>query len=778
MTLAFVAGGVAFTACESESEEANNDEYYAAYASITSSDSNFTSTSKGGTINFKAGGGEVRIYVSCGTDWLVENSNSKAFTTYITDTDYLIVSAGQNLAEAEVAGTITLTTANRRVAFASITVIQNAYGAPEISVDTNEWNAPAVGRLTTSIGVSSTDEWAVECGAEWLTVEKSGTGLNLTAAENEDTEERTTEIVLTCTDGYNSDSATVTVIQDGLAYITLSEEALEFDAEGGKAVITVESNFDWKHTCYNSWISVEKNEEDGSATITCSFSEVEDGREGTVTFSAGDGASNVASVELPIVQGAYLMPRLTVETEDWHAPAVGELTTEIGVESTYEWTFETGANWLTGEKTETGIRLTAAQNSETAERTAEVVLTCADDYNSDSAKIKVTQDGAAYITISDEELAFSVLESSTIVSVESNYDWDYTCDSDWLTVAKASTGISLRITCPINYDTSDRGAVLTITAGDGAENVTEKELKIVQEGCNPEKALILEYDFSENTNQTVKLPLESVTYAIINWGDGESEVVFSDYPSHKYSSGGIYTVTVNGEVGHIHAYVDYKLVSGADCLTAVVKWGDLGLTDMEYGFTQCSNLKSLPDGPGPFSNVTSFYWCFYNCKKLENVPEEIFQNCTAVTTFNCAFYSTKLTSAPSFKGCVSVTDFGAVFDYCTSLTTVPEDIFSGCTAVTDFGEAFWYCYSLTSVPKNIFSDCTSVTNFSYTFANCTKLEGESPYSEINVDGETVKVHLYERYKYSEYFAFVTNPTSCFSGCTGLTDYSSISVLWK
>ncbi len=719
----------------------------------------------------------MRIYVSCGTDWLVENSNTKAFTTYITDTDYLIVSAGQNLVEDEVAGTITLTTADRHIAFASITVLQNAYGAPEITVDTNEWNAPAAGKLTTSIRVSSTDEWTVECGAEWLTVEKSGTGLDLTAAENDDTEERTAEVVLTCTDGYNSDSATVSVTQDGLAYITLSEEALEFDADGGEAVITVESNFDWKYTRSSSWISVGKNEEDGSATITCSFSEVENDREGAVTFSAGDGASNVAKVELPIVQGAYLMPRLTVEVEEWNVPAVGELTTEIGVEATYEWTFETGASWLAGEKTETGIRMTAAQNSETAERTAEVVLSCTDDINSASKTIKVTQDGAAYITISDEEITFSVLESSTSISVESNYDLDYTCDSDWVTVAQSSPSKYLRITCPINYDTFDREAVLTITAGDGAENITATELKIVQEGCTPEKSLVLRYDFSSATNSTLKLPLESVTYAIIDWGDGEQETVFSDFPSHKYSTSGTYDVTVNGIVEHIQSYVNYNSISGATLLVAVVQWGDLGLTDMEYGFTRCSNLKSLPCGPGPFSNVTSFYGCFYDCTRLTDVPEEIFQNCTSVTTFAyCFYYCTALTSAPSFKGCDAVTSFEETFYYCTSLTTVPEDMFSGCVAVTILDWVFCKCYKLTSVPS--FDDCTLATNFYEAFYQCWSLEGESPYTEINVDGETVKVHLYERSKYSDYFAFVKRFTSCFSGCTGLTDYSSIPDLWK
>ncbi len=739
-----LAGAVAlmaFAGCENSDELVDDtpvydDAYYASYASISSSDSNFTSNSTGGTIHFKVSGGEVRLSVSCGTEWTLQNSNPDSFNAYASDSRYLTVSAEQNYVEEELTGTITLMTAGMHITFASITVTQNAYGAPEITVSTNEWNAPAVGNLTIMITVESDAEWTFEGGNEWLTIEKSGTGLNLTAKENEDTEGRETKIVLTCTDGYKSDSETITVTQDGRAYLTVSEESLEFDSNGGEAVVIVESNFEWEYICDSDWLSIEKDEEDGSLKITCDASEVEEDREGIVTFTAGDGASNITEVGLPIAQGAYLMPKITVETEEWNAPAVGELTTEIGVESTYEWTFETGASWLAGEKTETGIKLTAAQNSETAERTAEVVLTCTDDINSASKTIKVTQDGAAYITISDEELTFSVLESSTSISVESNYDLEYTCDSDWVTVAQGSPSKYLRITCLTNYDFSSREAVLTFTAGDGAENVTEKELKIIQEGCVYEEAFILRYDFSGATDLTVQLPLSDVTYAIINWGDGEFEAVRYSYPSHTYSSQGIYTVTVNGVVGHIQSSYTYRspgssrdsayYLSGSKCLTAVVQWGELGLTDMSRGFDCCYGLASLPEGPGPFSNVTSFSSCFQNCSFRE-LPVGIFQKCTEVTTFSGAFF---------------------------------------------------YCSSLVSVPEDLFSNCTLVTNFYSTFLGCTELEGESPYNEINVDGETVKVHLYERANYPDYFTAPTSYDACFNNCTKLDDYSDIPSSWK
>ena len=93
--------------------------------------------------------------------------------------------------------------------------------------------------------------------------------------------------------------------------------------------------------------------------------------------------------------------------------------------------------------------------------------------------------------------------------------------------------------------------------------------------------------------------------------------------------------------------------------------------------------------------------------------------------------------------------------------------------MTDFGGAFNNCFELTSIPIGLFDNCRVVANFNAIFTNCAKYMGESPYTIINIDGQDIKIHLYERENYPEYFTITSNIYSCFSGCTGLTDYNNI-----
>ena len=93
--------------------------------------------------------------------------------------------------------------------------------------------------------------------------------------------------------------------------------------------------------------------------------------------------------------------------------------------------------------------------------------------------------------------------------------------------------------------------------------------------------------------------------------------------------------------------------------------------------------------------------------------------------------------------------------------------------MTNFNSTFLNCSSLKSVPASLFDDCLKVTNFGKTFSGCTSLTGESPYTVI--DG--VKYHLYERDSHSS-FSTVKTMADCFSGCTGLTDYSTIEASYS
>ncbi len=226
----------------------------------------------------------------------------------------------------------------------------------------------------------------------------------------------------------------------------------------------------------------------------------------------------------------------------------------------------------------------------------------------------------------------------------------------------------------------------------------------------------------------------------IDWGDGSTTTYdqLIGWPSHTYATAGEYTVTATGQCGTL--------------------WQTIYENDEPVRKDQI--ISKGVAGPKPFitkilhiggdMGIMSMYGAFIFQTKLTEIPADIFDRLTEVTTF------------------------AYTFSDCTGLTNIPEGLFDKCTKVTEFGSCFAYCTGITEIPTGLFKKCTEVTDFSGTFEGCTDLTGESPYTIINVDGNDVKVHLYERANYSEHFAAPEYYWDTFDNCTGLTDYAEIT----
>lgn len=262
------------------------------------------------------------------------------------------------------------------------------------------------------------------------------------------------------------------------------------------------------------------------------------------------------------------------------------------------------------------------------------------------------------------------------------------------------------------------------------------------------------------------------------------------------------------------------------------------ITSMSRTFYGCTALKSLPENLFAANvKVTKFEQVFYGCTALTSVPEGLFAKNTAATAFTEVFYGcTALASVPEnlFSANTKVTNFKNLFCGCTSLSTIPAGLFAKNTAVTSFygvfvgcekiteipatlfatntkaydfqytfsgtaiesvpeglfdklpaasqsvtfGYSFYLCTNLKTVPVNLFDVVKKAKSFNYCFYGCTALTGESPYTEIS----GTKVHLYERKTMNSsvgnvFYKSITG-TGCFSGCTGLSDYDSITSGWK
>ena len=288
---------------------------------------------------------------------------------------------------------------------------------------------------------------------------------------------------------------------------------------------------------------------------------------------------------------------------------------------------------------------------------------------------------------------------------------------------------------------------------------------------------------------------DNLEYPTVSYVEENTKVFYKEKPAPP-----IVTYTTTGasqqvKLVHQKQYLDYAkildngeelTVTGTDALNYTfenpgehqveLKFKD-DATTLASGFSGCSQLTSIPDNL--FNNntaVSNFSYTFYNCSGLTSIPENLFKYNTAVTSFSNTFQNCSgLTSIPAnlFSNNTKVTYFSYTFSNCSQLTgSIPENLFSNNTAVTNFTNTFYNCKRLTNIPEKLFSNNTKVTSFFGTFKSCSGLTGNTP---VDSDGTPIYNRSGEG---KDGYAVVTNYVNCFGNCTGLTDYSSIPSGWK
>jgi hypothetical protein len=135
---------------------------------------------------------------------------------------------------------------------------------------------------------------------------------------------------------------------------------------------------------------------------------------------------------------------------------------------------------------------------------------------------------------------------------------------------------------------------------------------------------------------------------------------------------------------------------------------------------------------GGITGITNFLATFNSCTSLTSIPADLFRYNTAVSTqgFRSTFGScTSLTSIPTdlfrYNTSVGTEGFRTTFSGCTSLTSIPADLFRYNTSVGTEGflGTFFGCAGLTSIPADLFRYNTAVSSsgFLEAFRNCTGL---------------------------------------------------------
>lgn len=205
----------------------------------------------------------------------------------------------------------------------------------------------------------------------------------------------------------------------------------------------------------------------------------------------------------------------------------------------------------------------------------------------------------------------------------------------------------------------------------------------------------------------ITLPLDSSDGSIfdfvVDWGDGTTNYITSaDDPNsvHEYENVGTYEVEIVGKCE------GWSFNNGSVATTWAIRkikyWGDVGKFDgfkyLKNGFYGCINLTDIGHGSIIDAGITDLSQLFRDCSSLGTLPDEIFYNCVDVKIFNNAFAS------------------------CTSLTKIPENLFDTNILALSFNGIFNSCNALTTVPQNLFRYNTIATDFCGAFDGCNKLK--------------------------------------------------------
>lgn len=136
-----------------------------------------------------------------------------------------------------------------------------------------------------------------------------------------------------------------------------------------------------------------------------------------------------------------------------------------------------------------------------------------------------------------------------------------------------------------------------------------------------------------------------------------------------------------------------------------------GRTTMEYTFTECTSLTSVP--LFDTSSVTSMKSLFSNCQLLTSIP---LYDTSSVTDMSGMIRECPLLTGVPLFDTSAATDMSNMFYGCTGLITVP--LFDT-SSVTNMRSMLQECSSLTSIPL---FDTSSVTDMTTMCFKCTSVE--------------------------------------------------------
>lgn len=408
---------------------------------------------------------------------------------------------------------------------------------------------------TSTVTVTSNVEWTATCSDTWLTLERSGSTLNVAIRENTGAS-RTTTIHLKRA----STDATIATIQvaQGEAGVTGSTETITFDVNGEEKTYTFDAEVSWTATTSDaSWLTVTPTSggnSEKSVKITALSNYQTNERSGFVYIKIGTNTK----LEIPVKQSGVEMS-VSETSVKFDAGAETRIVT---VTSNVAWQMTEKPSWLSASPSSgaigtTNVELTAEENINSNPRNGRVEIAISGGTNS-MALINVSQNGAHLPEVPN---------TLDITSYEQSFAIDVTATGLWMVSTDSSEWIQVS---PTQY--TGNGVLMIEIAENTTDSPRTGTVTIIQPGVQADPQVI-------TINQAGK------TFTV-----DCSDVITSANPC---------TVSVSVASG-----VNWTLESEVDWLTPSPMQGS-GDGEIKVGIAfnpsilkRVGNLKFIPDGKG------------------------------------------------------------------------------------------------------------------------------------------------------------------------------------